>query len=462
MISLTQISAAAMKSLSRVVWSEGMYLGPHHFQAQSRYFEDSIQFATSALWYESYGMMGCEVDAEALRNGTLALIHARGIFPDGLVFQMPECDPLPVSRGIDELFPPTQDKMLVYLSVPPVRANAPNCAPTDAPAPNGFRYSPETTVLHDETNGRDEKPVNLGRKNIQLTLDVEDAGDMQRIPVARVIRSGSGKFVLDPLFIPPCLQIGGSPRLMNLLERLLEIMEEKSSTLSLSPATAGGLKAGYSTREIANFWFLHAVNSGIVPLRHLFYTKRGHPEELYLELAKLAGALATFALDDHPRTIPHYDHHRPDECFETLDHRIRTNLEMVMPTNCLSIPLKLAGDYLYEGPVTDQRCFGRSSWIFAIRSDLGESDLIARTPQLVKVCSRQFVGELVKRALPGLTLTHASVPPSAVTARVETQYFTITKSGPCWSHLVETRQVGVYLPGEFPSAEIELLVVLDQ
>src|SRR4051794_35998425 len=36
-----------MRSLSRVVWFEGMYLGPHHFQAQSRYFEDSTNFATS-------------------------------------------------------------------------------------------------------------------------------------------------------------------------------------------------------------------------------------------------------------------------------------------------------------------------------------------------------------------------------------------------------------------------------
>ncbi len=439
-----------------------MYLGPHHFQAQSRYFEDSIQFATSALWYESYGLLGCEVDAEALQNGTLALIHARGIFADGLVFQMPECDALPAPRNIDELFPPTHDKMLVFLSIPPIRQNGSNCAPNETHVGNGFRYSPETKVLHDETNGRDEKPVRLARKNIQLTLEIEDNADLQKMPIARVMRSGSGKFALDPLFIPPSLQIGGSPRLMSLLQRLLEIMEEKSSNLSLTSATAGGSTAGYSTREIAKFWFLHAVNSGIAPLRHLFYTKRGHPEELYLELARLAGALCTFALDDHPRTIPHYDHYRPDECFETLDRRIRTNLEMVMPTNCLSIPLKLAGDYLFEGQVTDQRCFGRSSWIFAIRSELGESDLITRTPQLVKVCSRQFVGELVKRALPGLPLTHVSVPPSAVTARVETQYFTVSKTGPCWSHLVETKQVGVYVPGEFPSAEIELLVVLDQ
>src|SRR5579875_3347737 len=32
-----------MRNLSRVVWSEGMYIAPHHFQAQNRYFEDSVQ-----------------------------------------------------------------------------------------------------------------------------------------------------------------------------------------------------------------------------------------------------------------------------------------------------------------------------------------------------------------------------------------------------------------------------------
>ena len=88
-----------MKHLSRVVWSEGMYLGPHQFQAQSRYFEDSLGFAVSNLWFEPWGLAGCELDAEALRNGTLSLVHARGIFPDGLSFNMPECDDAARARG---------------------------------------------------------------------------------------------------------------------------------------------------------------------------------------------------------------------------------------------------------------------------------------------------------------------------------------------------------------------------
>jgi type VI secretion system protein ImpJ len=90
-----------------------------------------------------------------------------------------------------------------------------------------------------------------------------------------------------------------------------------------------------------------------------------------------------------------------------------------------------------------------------------EVDLISKTPTLIKICSQQFVPELVRRALPGFTLTHLPVPPAAVNANVETQYFSIGKSGPCWTHLVDSRKVGVYVPGDFPSPEIEILVVIE-
>jgi len=83
-----------MKLLSRVVWSEGMYLGPHHFQVQSRYFEDSIRFAISSLWFASYGLSGVELDADALHNGTVSLLHARGVFLMAPALTMPGLPPL--------------------------------------------------------------------------------------------------------------------------------------------------------------------------------------------------------------------------------------------------------------------------------------------------------------------------------------------------------------------------------
>jgi type VI secretion system protein ImpJ len=280
---------------------------------------------------------------------------------------------------------------------------------------------------------------------------------MVRLPIVRIMRSNTGRFVLDPAFVPPCLQISASPRLMSMLGRLVDVLEERSAAFSLSRHD----QLAFSTQEIARFWFLHTINSALTPLRHLYYAKRGHPEELFIEMLRLGGALCTFSLESHPRTLPVYDHINLGECFEVLDLQIRRHLEMIIPTNCLKIPLTSEAKYFYWGEVADQRCFGQTSWILAMRAAGGDADVIAKTPALVKICSRAFVPELVKRALPGFTLTHLQTPPAAISARADTQYFLVNKTGPCWDHILKTRQVGVYVPGEFADPVIELLVVIE-
>ncbi len=128
----------------------------------------------------------------------------------------------------------------------------------------------------------------------------------------------------------------------------------------------------------------------------------------------------------------------------------------------LSIPLVYDKEYLHYGTVTDQRCLGRCTWVFAVRCNIGAAQLMKETPERIKICSAEFVKRLVDRALPGLPLTHMPVPPRAISGPAETQYFQVSKQGPCWDHIVATRRVGVYVPGElFTDPEIELMVVLD-
>jgi type VI secretion system protein ImpJ len=451
-----------MKQLSKVVWEEGMYLGPHHFQAQARYFEDIIHFDVASLWFEPYGLLGWELDHQALQNGTVSLVHARGMFPDGLLFHMPESDPLPGPRNISHLFPPTSERLTVLLAVPAHRIGGANCALSQSEPPDGIRYTAEVHSLHDENTGADEKPVKLSRKNIRFLLDTEDNEGFLTLPLARVIRASSGQFAYDPGFIPPCVQISASESLMLTARRLIEILEEKAATLSKGRRSVAESAGGFSPQEVAIFWFLHAVNTSLSSVRHLYSSRRGHPEELFVELSRLAGALCTFALDSHPRSLPPYDHQNLEKCFRELDEHIRRHIETFLPTDRIRIALKPVGKYIWEGDVADQRCLDRARWILGIRSEIGEVDLITKTPQLVKVCSAQFVSELVKRAVPGLTLSHLPVPPSAVAPKVDSQYFSVNRVGPCWEHIVKTRRVGIYVPGELPGPEIELSVLLGE
>jgi type VI secretion system protein ImpJ len=450
-----------MTQLGRVVWSEGMHLAQHHFQVQSRYFEDSISFALSHLFFRTYGVVGCELDADALRNGTISLVHARGTMPDGLAFHFPDGDQSPDAREIRDIFSPTQESHLVLLTIPPYRRGQSNCAEGTNGDRAQVRYVSQESAVLDETTGQDEKVVILGRKNFRLMLDAEPHEDLVTLPLARVRRDGTGHFVYDPEYIPPCLQIGASTRLLQVLSRVVEILETKSDAMAVERKSASKSMEDFAAGEVANFWLSHTIHAGLAPLRHHLQSKRTHPEQLFTDFSRLAGALCTFSLDAHPRTLPVYDHDKLDECFNELDRHIRANLQVVAPTNCIKVELKSVRKFLHTGVVADKRCFGSSQWILGVRSDLSEPDVVKSVPRLVKVCSAKHIARLVKEALAGLTVEHLPVPPAAVSPRPGTQYFAVTRSGPCWETTVQTEEVGIYVPEPLSGSQLELLIVLE-
>jgi type VI secretion system protein ImpJ len=451
-----------MKPLSRVVWNEGMHLAQHHFQAQNRYFEDSVTFALSHLFFRPYGVAGIELDADALRNGTVAVIHARGVMPDGLAFNFPEDDPAPASREIRDLFSPTHDSHLVHLAIPPYRYGQANCVINGGgDAPDDVRYIAETDTVPDEITGSDEKPVQVGRKNFRIALDIELREERVSMPLGRVKRDGTGHFIYDPEYVPPCLQVGASRRIIEVLHRLIDILNAKSEALAGERSEARGGIGEYAARDVASFWLSHAIHSNLGPLRHHLEVKRTRPDELYSDLVRLAGALCTFSFESHPRDLPPYDHDDLETCLTALDRHIRSHLDVLMPTNVIAVSLKRERQYLHVGKMTDKRAFGRSQWILGVRSSAGDAQVIAGVPKLAKMCAEKYIVRLVKEAYAGMTLTHLPSPPSAISPRAGTHYFAVDKTGPCWEAITQSGELGVYVPDALPEADIDLSVVLD-
>ncbi len=450
-----------MRTLTKPVWSEGMYLGPQHFQSQNRYFEDVLDFVVSSLWRDAWGFAGLQLDQDALRNGTLTLNHARGLFADGLAFDFPGSDSSPEPRAFAPLFSPVADHLTMHLAVPTLVRDGQNTA---ASAPNGLtRYRAIEQLLPDQNTGHDEKPVQIAQKNFRVLAESELSDRYTSLPLARLLRDGAGRFELDPAFVPPCVTLRASPTLTSTLHRLVEILDEKSTVFTQEQQQRhGAFQAGMSARHVAQYWLLHAINSNVPGLRHFLLSQQAHPQELYREMSRLAGALCTFGLEVHPRSLPAYDHSDLGGCFAALDEHIRRHLEIVLPSKAIRIPLHPVENCLYNGAITDQRCLGASRWILEIQSATSEADMITNVPKLTKICSARFVVELIKRALPGLTLNYLSVPPAQIAARVESLYFSIDRIGPCWEHIQQTRQVGIYVPAEIPSPQLSLVVLLDE
>lgn len=437
-----------------------MHLAQHHFQAQAGYFEGLTRFLLSHLYFAPYGLTSYEFSAESLLNGTVVLTHARGVMPDGLAFQFPGDAP-PAPLEIREQFSPTQESHQVLLAIPDYRPGRANALLDADQRQNGLRYRAASHAVLDETTGQDERPVVLAQKNFRLALETESLDGYVTLPIARVRRDGSGHFVYDPGFIPPCLQVGGSVRIMDLLSRLIEMLESKAEALRLERESSNEAGSERASREIVSFWLSHAVHSALVPLRHHLRLRTTHPEELFRELSRFAGALCTFSLESSPQSLPAYDHENLERVFDALDQHIRTHLDVILPTGCIRFPLDPTDPMFYAGPVADRRCFGPSHWFLGVRSSASRASLAAGVPRLVKLASAKHIVALVQRAYPGLVLEHVPSPPAELSPRLGTQYFAIEKSGPVWDAVVSTGEMGAYVPETIADAQIEVLVVLD-
>jgi type VI secretion system protein ImpJ len=446
-----------------------MHLAQHHFQVQNRYVEESIAFTIGHLFSAPYGLASCELDPNALLNGLVVLQTARGILPDGTPFHFPDSDVAPAPLAVAELFSPTQDAHEVHLVLPQREQRGSGAA--DAPGGRARRYTAELRSIEDELTGGDARPVEVGCRNFSLSLDRDVADGSSALPIARIRRDGSGHFIYDPDFIPPSLQIGASRRLVELLHSLIETLNAKAAALAEGRRAPGAARGEWAAHELAGFWLANAIHTSIPPLQHHLVHRASSPEALHVELSRLAGALCTFALDAHPRDLPSYDHARPERGFAMLESQIRAQLGVILPTRSLRIPLRPYPNYrdVWVGEVSDPRVLDGAEWILGVKSSLPMAQLIADVPRLVKVCGSQpgdvsadtsFIVRLVKQAHPGLVLEHLPAPPAVISPSLGTQYFRVTRAGPCWQLVSTARGVGLYAPDALTNPEFELVAVL--
>ena len=449
-----------MKQLQPVIWTKGTFLNPQHLQVQDRFIEDTLNFRLRALTFCPWGFERLVIDQERLSEGQFLVSSASGIFPDGLLFDVPDADQPPPSKSVADFFEPSSKSLDIYLTIPDYRQRGVNVSlgGRDQNTRNGAGVVP----FRDENNGLSEKPVQIARKNLLLLTEGENRQGSSVLRIARVERTEAGTFRLDPKFVPPLLNIRANEYLFGILRGLVEILSSRSSQLSSSRRQKNQSLAEFTAADIANFWLLYTVNSHFPVFAHFFETKGAHPEELYQAMVSLAGSLTTFSLKLRPRDIVAYDHDDLGACFSALDEKLRALLETVVPTNLDSLPLKLTHASIYSTALSEEKYLANSRMYLAVAAEAKEEEIIKRVPVLVKACSATHIDHLIKQALPGVPLKHLTSPPSAIPVKLKYQYFSISQSGAAWEAVRRARNFAVYVPGDFPNPELELLILMPE
>jgi len=449
-----------MKQLQPVLWTKGIFLTPQHLQLQDRFLEDSLNFRLQALKFCAWGFSEVVLDQELLADGQLAISRASGIFPDGLLFDIPVSDQPPPSKALAEFFDPGVRDLDIYLTVPDYREKGLNVSAVGRTG--GSRYLAEITTVRDENTGTGEKPVQIARKNLRLLAANETREGSSGLRIANVQRTEAGAFRLNTRLVPPLLEVRASDYLLGLVNGLLEILSAKSSQLAAGRRQKNQSLADFSASDIANFWLLYTVNSHIPVLSHLLQGQRCHPEELFSALTALGASLTTFSTTIRPRDLPLYDHLNLSKVFTDLDEKLRLLLETVVPTNVVSLPLKHVNNTIYATAIEQDKYLNNTRMYLAISAETGEDSIIRKVPQMVKICSATHIEQLISNALPGVTLTHLPNPPSAIPVKMKYQYFSLNQSGAAWESVIRARNFAAHVPGDFPNPQMELLILLPQ
>jgi type VI secretion system protein ImpJ len=442
----------------KVLWSEGMFLTPHHFQQADRYLENLITRRLSAVRPLGWGVCRLQINTDALANGEFVLSKCSAILSDGTAVDTPDLDPLPPARPLETAFDSKRNSLGIYLASPLARAGAIAYSPEGSVDGRPTRYHRRSLSAADENTGGSEREVVLAAKTLRILFEGEPMDDYVTLKVAELTRSASGKFQLSDTYVPPCLFLSSSPHLVAYLRRILEMISAKSSDLSGQRRQRAAGLVEFTMSEAANFWFLHTVNATIPVLMHLHSHSDVHPEDVFLVLARLAGELFTFSGEGHPKDLPQYSHEAVGASFSSMEKKISDLMGTVIPTRCAPVPLEKTRESLYTGRLRDDRLL-EGQFYLAVSAEVPEEKIIKEVPLKAKVSASDRVDQLIAAALRGITLRHMPTPPAEIPVQPGRQYFQIDKAGEHWESVKKSRSISFYIPPEFKNLKLELMGV---
>jgi type VI secretion system protein ImpJ len=441
----------------RVVWSQGMFLQPHHFQQESRYFERLVDARVRATQGHAWGFDVLVLDEAQLALGSVALQRASGVMPDGTPFSIPDGDALPPPLVIGA---EVQDEIVV-LAVPLARTGVSEIDFGDGDDPtmaqSMARYDASDVNLRDQANAADDpEPVQLGAPRLRL-MRQRDAGDAFAVlSVVRVLeRRADQQVVLDRAHIAPQSRIDATAQLSAAAVLMHELVQKRAHALA---SQMGQLGQGVS--EVADFLMLLVLNRSEPLLRQMAGAPSVHPWALHQVLLQLAGELATFAATTRrPPDYPLYRHDDLKSVFTPLLQELRDMLSAVLHRHAQQIELKDRGHGVSSAVVADSELLQTAGFVLAVRAQVPAEQLRQLFPNRSKLGPAERIRELVNGNLPGIGLRSLPVAPRQLPYHAGSHYFELDRQGDLYRQFQRSGAVALHVAGDFPQLELEFWAV---
>lgn len=436
----------------RVVWREGLFIRPQHFQQQDRYVQTSMMIMNKELHSNGWGFFDLQLDTSLLASGKLVLKSASGVLPDGELFSISsetKALTLDVKEG--------DSGKSVYLALPITMPHSDELY-FDGEKVLQTRYVAHTTSSVPNINAGEESETDLlcAYQNFALMFEDEMKKGYVGIKVTEIgAISSSGIVTIDDNYLPTYLHLHAAIPLVDKLKELMNMLEYRAQKL-VEKLSDSSVQAA----ELGEHLMLQLLNKTESRLTFFMTQDRIHPSKLFLELVSFAGELAIFMKKgkrlEHQ---PVYLHQEQGASFEALFRELKEMLSMVLEQNSLSLAIEKRKYGIYVSQLNDKNLVDSSTFILAVSADLEGAKLTKLLMANLKVGSIETIRNLVNYHLAGFALKPLSVAPRQIPYRMNNIYFKLELSREDKEKLKNSGGFAFHLSKEIPNIDYGLWVI---
>lgn len=445
-----------MPTKNRVIWREGLFIKPQHFQQQQRHNDYQLHRRISAIHDYSYGFNLLVINQELLKLGRIGVSTASGSMADGSVFDMPYQDNCP--KPLDVLHCNDAASRDIYLALPMLNDALNEVASEHGQVQGAVRYRESLDDVRDlHTDGGDVSQLMLMQLTPRLMQGSEDLSAWTVIPLCRIKeKRPDGSLVLDDEFIPTCTTLTVSTQLKDFMNEVEGTLVERTRLL----ATRIGSPGQRGIADVAEFMMLQVFNRAQPLFTHLAHQAVLHPQDFYSHLVQTCGELRTFTDESRMAGVfPVYNHDNLTDSFQPLFQAMRQALSTVLTPRAISVQLHQQAHGIRVATISDRDLLRSAEFVLAVRAQIPQEQLRRQFIQQTKITSLEKIRDLVSVQLPGVPLVALSAAPRQLPYHAGYTYFMLDNQSPAWKELQQSNAIAFHVSGDFPDLDMQFWAI---
>jgi len=439
---------------NRTLWSEGMFLGPQHFQQHDRFLLNTISLVVQGIGTYAYGLIDYEMDANALNEGKFALTRISGLFPDGTPFSLPEDDDLPEPVIIASDCRDT----IISLAIP-FEDQQDKDTVESRQATSFSRYVIKDRLVSDRHSPDSDTEETVFTAGLWTRLSVagDDHTAFHTIPLARVTeRREDDSVILDKQFFPCAMTLKASAPLQAMTKELQGIVSQRSTDLAgrIGTATAS------DSSQLNQLLLLQILNRARPLLKHINDAPVQHPESLYRELVQLTGELSTITQSNKlAPELGEYLHRDQYKCFAPVIDHLRQSLNWIPDSTTESFDVQHVKAGIHTASIKNTALFQTSRFILAAKANVTPDELSRRFPRQTTISSKSRLRDLVEAQSQGIELKPVVTVPNSIPTYENYVYFEMRDDDPMWKDIAVSGDIALHIAGSYSDLKMQLWAI---